>query len=243
MATVTEVAEDSYRVNVEVSSSPVTYSFFVIKDDLLTLVETGFHRLFNETLEAVKKLIDPSKIRYIVIPHLEGDEAGAMNDFLGLAPNAEPVCSPIGARSSVGDFGIRTPVTVDEDSELDLGRHRLGFLITPHVHTWDSMLAFDHTTRTAFCSDVFIQPGTGPATTDRDLTEQMVEGYRQSGVFPSQKHLHAALDKIESLNPRVLACHHGSVVTGQIPAYIKALRENDVTGIVPGPNVMQEPRY
>ncbi len=74
MATITEVASDIYRVNIEIPGSPVTYSFFVIKDDQPALVETGFSRTFDESLEAVKRLIDPSKLRYIVVPHLEGDE-------------------------------------------------------------------------------------------------------------------------------------------------------------------------
>ncbi len=88
MASITEVAEDIYRVNVEVSGSPVTFSFFVIKDDLPTLVKTGQGRGFNETLEGVKQLIDPSTLRYVVIPHFEGDGCGALNHFLGLAPRA-----------------------------------------------------------------------------------------------------------------------------------------------------------
>ncbi len=231
MASTTEVADGIYRINIERPGSPLTYSFFVVKDDQPTLVETGFGRTFSESLEAVKRLIDPSTLRYIVVPHLEGDECGALNYFLDLAPNAQPVCSPIGALTNLSDFALRQPLAVDEEQVLDLGRHRLGFLITPYVHTWDSMLAYDQTTRTLFCSDVFIQPGAGPATTDQALVEEMVEGYRRVGIFPSRAHLDAALDKVEALSPRVLACHHGSVVTGQVPAYIRALREHDVTGL------------
>ena len=77
MATITEIAEKIYRINVEVPGSPVTYSFFVIKDDQPTLVEKGMSRMFDESLEAVKQLIDPSTLRYVMIPHFEGDECGA----------------------------------------------------------------------------------------------------------------------------------------------------------------------
>ena len=134
---------------------------------------------------------------------------------------------------------------VDESQVLDLGQHHLGFLITPYVHTWDSMLAYDQSTDTLFCSDVFIQPGPRPPTTGEALVEEMIAGYRMSGIFPSRVHLNSALDKIEALEPRVLACHHGSVITGQIPAYIQALREHDVTGVTAplGRNPMQERRY
>jgi flavorubredoxin len=231
MASIAEVAPDIYRVNVELSGSPVTYSFFVIKDDQPTLVQTGFRRTFGESLEAIQRVLDPTTLRYIAIPHFEGDESGALNDFLEIAPQAQALGSPIGVRTNLGDFAVREPMAVDEDTVLDLGRHRLRFLITPYVHQWDSMLAYDETSGTVFTSDVFIQPGPGPATTDRDLTDQMVAMYQMVGIFPSRAHLDAALDKMETLGPRTLACHHGSVVTGQIPTYFKALREGDVIGL------------
>jgi flavorubredoxin len=240
VATVTEIAPDIYRVNVERPGSPVTYSFFVVNDEQPTLVQTGFARAFPETLEAVRQVLDPSTLRYIIIPHFEGDESGALNHFLGQAPHAEAVGSPIGVRTNLSDFAIRPPVAVDENALLDLGRHRLRFLITPYVHTWDSMLAYAETTRVVFTSDVFTTPGAGPAVTSRDRTDEMLALYRANGLFPSRAHLLAALDKVESLQPRTLACHHGSVVDGQIDRYFQALRDNDVTGL-PGVSYMQEP--
>lgn len=242
MAAIHEVAKDIFRVNIEVSGSPVTYSFFVIKDELPALVETGFRRTFDESMEAVKRIIDPAKLRYIVVPHFEGDECGALNHYLAAAPHAQPVCSPIGALTNIPDFAIREPVVAEEGRLLDLGQHRLGFLITPYVHQWDSMLVYEDATKTVFSSDVFIQPGAGPATTDQDLTESMLEVYRMVGIFPSRPHLNVALDKIENLKPKVLACHHGSVLSGKIPDYIRALRENDVTGLTDW-NPMKEPSY
>ena len=231
MASIAEVASDIYRVNIEVPGSPVTYSFFVINDEQPTLIQTGFRRTFDESLEAVKQVIDPTRLRYIVVPHFEGDECGALNHFLGQAPHAEAVGSPIGVRTSLSDFAIRDPLAVDEKTVLDLGRHRLRFLITPYVHQWDSLLAFDETTGTVFTSDVFITPGAGPAVTDQDRTEEMLATYRMVGIFPSRAHLDAALDKIEALKPRTLACHHGSVIDGKIEPYFRALREHDVTGV------------
>jgi hypothetical protein len=63
------------------------------------------------------------------------------------------VGSPIGAAVNLSDFAIREPLAVDDSDAFDLGSHRLRFLVTPYVHQWDSMLAYDETTRTVFCSD------------------------------------------------------------------------------------------
>jgi flavorubredoxin len=239
MATVTEIAPDIFRINIAPAGSFLTYSFFVIRDEQPALVETGFHRTFVETLDAVKQVIDPASLRYIVIPHVEGDESGAMNDFLGQALQAVAVGSPTGVRTNLNDLAIRAPLMADEQTVLELGTHRLRFLLTPYVHTWDSMMAVDDTSGTIFTSDVFIQPGPGPAVTEHDRTEEMVATYRQVGIFPSRPHLNAALDKIEAAHPRVLACHHGSVIGSKIEPYFRALREHDVTGLS-GHSVMQE---
>ena len=41
MATVTEIAPDIYWINSQLPGAPITVSFFIIKDDQPTLVETG----------------------------------------------------------------------------------------------------------------------------------------------------------------------------------------------------------
>src|SRR5437867_6181228 len=41
---------------------------------------------FPQTLEAVKKVVDPASLSYISWSHLESDECGALNEFLGVAP-------------------------------------------------------------------------------------------------------------------------------------------------------------
>jgi len=233
MATITEVAEDIYRVNAELPGRPVTVSMFVIDDEEPTLVETGHRKLHDEIRDAVRKVIDPSRLRYVVVPHFEADECGGLNHFLDAAPHAVPVASPVGAATSISDFAIRDPLRADEDTVLDVGRHRLRFLVTPYVHAWDSMLAFDETTRTLFSSDLFMHPGAGPAVTDRDISEEMVSYTRSIGLFPSRAHLDAALDKIDRLNPATLACHHGTVKTGAVEAHLQAFRLHDVTGLTP----------
>jgi flavorubredoxin len=164
----------------------------------------------------VARVIDPADLRYVVIPHFEADECGALNLFLDRAPHAVPVCSPVGVVTNLADFAAREPLPVDGASELDLGAHRLRFLITPYVHTWESMLPYDATTRTVFCSDVFIGPDGGQPIIDTDQSDAMLEVYRTVGIFPSKQHLDAALDKIEAVGPQTLACHRGSVKGGRL---------------------------
>lgn len=231
MAVVDEIAQDIFRINFAPPERAVTFSLFLIRADEPTLIETSYGWYFEETRESVAKLIDPAAIRHILVPHFEGDECGGMNNFLGLAPHAEVLGSPIAARGSLLDFAIRAPRAVEDGELIDIGGKRLRILLTPQVHQWDSLLAFEETTSTLFSSDLFMQPGRGPAITEQDRTDEMVAFYRESNLMPSMAHLHAALDKIEPLGVRQIACHHGSTIQGGvIPRYFQAIRDNDVTG-------------
>ena len=244
MATVTEIAQGVYRINLVIPDRPVTYSLFVIDDDEPTLIETSFGRAFQEVKEAVEKLLDPRQIRHIVVPHFEGDECGGLNKFLAIAPNAVPICSRIGS-SSIRDFTEREPKVVSDGEILAIGSRKLRFVLTPYVHAWDSLLVYEETQKVLYSSDLFIQPGEGKAVTDQDLSELMVESYRGSGVMPSMKHIHSALDKLDPLDITTIACHHGSVLTGNLTPYFQALRDEDVTGLAEygtpaSPNFMRE---
>src|SRR2546423_14008834 len=108
------------------------------------------------TLEAVRQVIDPAQLRYISWSHLEADESGALNEFLQIAPQAEAVHSELGVIVNVKDFAIRPAKIMGDGEVLDLGQHKLRFLITPQVpHCWDAILAFEETTGTLMASDLF----------------------------------------------------------------------------------------
>ncbi len=230
MATITEIAQGVYRINMQIPDRPVTYSLFLIVDDTPTLIETSFGGLFDEVREAVSKVLDPRSIQHIVVPHFEGDECGGLNKFLAAAPNAVPICSPIGS-NSIRDFTEREPKIVTDGETLSIGTRKLHFILTPYVHAWDSLLVYEETQSVLYSSDLFIQSGNDKPVTDEDLSERMVELYRRAGVMPSMKHIHSALDKMEGLDIRTIACHHGSVLTGDLSPYFGILREQDVTAL------------
>jgi len=126
MATVAEIAEDIFRINVEIPGRALTYSFFVVRDERPALIATGFSGTFGDTVEAVRRVVDPTTLRHLVVPHLEGDESGALNRFLDVAPGAEAVVSPIGMITA-SDYASRPPRPVEDGETLELGGHRLRF--------------------------------------------------------------------------------------------------------------------
>ncbi|MDE3076444.1 MAG: hypothetical protein KGJ86_13565 [Chloroflexota bacterium] len=229
MAQIDEIADGIFRINLAPAGRPVTFSLFLLKGDEPTLVETSFGQVFDEVNDALSRVVDPKTIRNVVVPHFEADECGGLNHFFGLAPRLTALASPI-ARSSLGDFTGHAIRAVGDNEVVDIGGKRLRMLLTPYVHQWDSLLAYEETTKTLFSSDLFMQPGNGPAITEADLTETMVAHYRQTGIMPSMPHLRAAMDKIEPLGVERIACHHGSTIAGPVVGrYFQVIRERDIT--------------
>ena len=68
---------------------------FLARDEEPLLFHTGMRRLFPTVREAVASLIDPARLRWIGFSHFEADECGALNDWLAVAPHAEPLCSSL----------------------------------------------------------------------------------------------------------------------------------------------------
>src|SRR5207244_5936071 len=156
MSEVHEITDGIYRIShFDGNYAPVEFTQFLIDDERPLLFHTGAKGLFPQTLEAVKKVVDPATLAYISWSHLESDECGALNEFLRVAPKAEAVHGQIGVMLSVADFFDRPARGLGDNEVLDLGQKKLRFLVTPPVpHAWHAMRALGATTRTLFSSDL-----------------------------------------------------------------------------------------
>ncbi len=65
MAEIYEVADDIFRIASFDPSYPVTVTQFLIRDENPLLFHTGPKSWFSDTLDAVKRIVEPSKLRYI----------------------------------------------------------------------------------------------------------------------------------------------------------------------------------
>ncbi len=227
MAEVHEIADGVYRIATFVPEIPLTFTQFLIKDEQPLLYHTGNRSMFPQTLEAIRQVIDPATLRYISWSHLEADECGAVNDVLNVAPRAEPVQGAVGVMLSVGDFFDRPVRAMNDGDTLDLGKHKLRFLLTPHVpHAWDAVIAYEETTGTLLVSDLFTVFGEQVALTESDLIEPAMAALAQlPGYLPIGPHTAQVFDRLEALQPKVLAGHHAPTFTGNSVRALHDLRE------------------
>lgn len=222
-----EIAEGIYRINtpVDLPSGAFSFNQYLIADDKPMLFHTGPRGMFPLVREAIGAILPPEKLRYIGFSHVEADECGALNDFLAIAPEAEPVCSQVAAMVSVNDMADRAAHALGDGETLSLGRHALRWFDTPHLpHGWEAGLMFDDTTSTLLCGDLFTQGGDSKAAlTEGDILAAS-EGFRAAmDYYAHTPDTHAMLERLAQASPGTLAVMHGSAWRGDGAAMLRAL--------------------
>jgi len=224
---VDEVAAGIYRICTPLDVIPggFTVNSYLIVDDEPLLFHTGYRKIFPINLEAVRKVMPVEKLRWIGGSHFEGDEFGAMNDFLAVAPEAIPFGSQIGVLTSLNDFATKPARGLEDGEEFSIGSRRMKWLYTPHVpHGWDCGVLFDLSTETLLCGDLFTQPGANMAPVTESEVLSASEGMR--GMMDYYAHATATsviLERLASLRPSMLACQHGSAYRGDGAALLREL--------------------
>ena len=240
MFRIDEIQKDIFRINYFDGKRPVGYSQFLIRDEMPALIHTGTYPLYEGVRAEIRKVLDPVTLRYIVIPHFEADECGGMDRFLAEAPGSKLVCSELCSKINLYGWNAPAPLSMWQDDALELGRHRLRFLMSPHVHHWDSMMVFEETEGVLFPADLFIQPGEQPPTTTEDLSGAMIQLYRTIGIMPSEEAVRRVLDRLDRMPISHVNPMHGACIpAAALKPYIRALREQPFayTGVLFGKEV------
>jgi glyoxylase-like metal-dependent hydrolase (beta-lactamase superfamily II) len=159
-----EVAPGIYRINTPLRIDAIPGGFnlsqYLMVDDEPMVFHTGWRKWFPFVSEAISKVIPLDRIRHIGYSHFEGDEAGAMNEFLAAAPHAVPFASHVSVMTSLNDHADRPGLGLADGETFSTGQKTWQWIDTPHVpHGWDCGVLFDQTTGTLLCGDLFTQPG------------------------------------------------------------------------------------
>jgi len=229
-ATIHEIAPDVYRLCVWVPQFNMQFSHFLVRDEEPLLFHTGMRYMFPELREAVGHLIDSAKIRWVSFSHFESDESGALNEWLSIAPQAEPLTSMISALVNLPDFCQRPAKFLKPGQSITTGKHRYRYISTPHLpHGWDAGVLFEETQQTLFCSDLFHQAGECLPLSESEVVSSaranLIEGQNGpfAGYVPYTHRTKVMLEGLAALNPRTLAIMHGSSYSGDCAQALRDL--------------------
>ena len=229
---ITEIAPDVFRLSLYIPEADLQFNQFLVRDDEPLLFHTGMRAIFQQVREAVAELIDPSTLRHISFSHFEADECGALNEWLETAPNAQAVCSFVGAEVSVNDFASRPARGVMDGETFSTGKYQFKFLHTPHLpHCWEAGLLFEETNRTLFSSDLFHQLGDVDPLTDKSVIDRVRQTFINydatplAGYMPYTRQTEKNLQKLIALEPATIAAMHGSSYSGDGAQALRELGE------------------
>jgi flavorubredoxin len=221
MAVTTEIAPNIYRISTFAQWANLQFNHFLVNDDEPLLFHTGLRGMHAEIREAVSKLIKLSDLRHISFSHFESDECGSLNEWLAAAPNADVICSQVGALVCVNDFIGRESRALADGGTFATGKYRFRYCQTPHLpHGWDAGVLFEETQQTLLCSDLFHQAGDVEPITSADVVGRSHEAMKhyQTGILaeyvPYTPLTAQNLKKLADLKPKTLAIMHGSSFTG-----------------------------
>lgn len=136
-----------------------TYNNFLILDRDVTLVDAVKHEFADVSADNIKSLADPSKIKNIVVNHIEPDHAGGLEHMVGLAPGARIFCTEKARQALERMFDISgwNITVVKTGDELKTGSKTLLFIETPMLHWPDSMMTYVREDRLLISQDAFGQ--------------------------------------------------------------------------------------
>ncbi len=152
-----------------------TYNAFLIIDEKVTLIDTVKSSLKGDFFNRLKEVIDPEKIDYIVVNHVEMDHSGTLPEAIEMIKPEKVICSKMGHKALLQHFHQEDwPYEIAEPGkEISIGKRTLSFMETRMLHWPDSMFTYVKEDKLLFTSDAF---GQHLATSERfdDEVDQAV---------------------------------------------------------------------
>jgi len=143
-----------------------TYNAYLIVDEKVTLIDTVKAGYRSDLMHRIRNIIDPKKIDYLVVNHVEMDHSGSLPEVMKEIEPEKVICSKMGHKALLKHFHqedwpyhIVTP-----GEEMSLGEKTLNFLETRMLHWPDSMFTYIKEDQILFSSDAF---GEHLATSER----------------------------------------------------------------------------
>ncbi|KDR94708.1 Flavorubredoxin [Peptoclostridium litorale DSM 5388] len=193
-----------------------TYNAYLIVDEKITLVDTVKSHLADELIERISKVVDPSKIDYVVSNHVEMDHSGALPKIMEVAPNAQIVTCASGEKGLTAHYKKDWNFKVVKSGDvLELGKRSLHFLLTPMVHWPDNMVGYMPEEKILFSNDSF---GQHIASSERfddeyplDIVMEEARKYYANIVLPYGSQVKKELEAAGGFDIEIIAPSHGII--------------------------------
>ena len=198
----------------------VSYNSYVILDEKTVIMDTVDKRAVLEWEKNLSEVLGEKEPDYLVVSHLEPDHSAGIKLVLEKYPNVKVILSKRAAdmlpQFLDGDLTERL-IIVQEGEQIDLGEHKLNFIMAPMVHWPEVMFTYESTDKILFSADGFGKFGS--LDTDEDWACEARRYYFNIvGKYGNQ--VQAILKKAENLEIKIICPLHGPILTENLEYYI-----------------------
>jgi len=197
----------------------VSYNSYLIVDDKIALVDTLEQGSADDYLEKIEERIGKDRsIDYLIINHMEPDHSGAMKAIVERYPDIKLVGNLKTFKIVESYYGYQDKwLQIEDGDQIDLGHHKLKFVMTPWVHWPETMMTYDETENMLFSGDAFGSFGTldGGIFDDEiefeDYYEEEMRRYFSNIVGQYSNMVQKAFKKLEGVEIKYICATHGPV--------------------------------
>lgn len=211
-----DLFESQYKI-----PNGVSYNSYVILDEKIAVMDTVDERKTEEWFANLETVLDGKTPDYLVVSHLEPDHAANIKRAADKFPQAKIVLTVKAQAMLPQFFDIlnlkERSVVVKEGDILDLGTHKLQFIMAPMVHWPEVMAAYEMTEKILFSADGFGK--FGALSAEEEWTDE-ARRYFINIVGKYGVQVQALLKKAAGLDIRMICPLHGPILKENLEFYI-----------------------
>ena len=196
------------------------YNSYLIKDEKNVILDTIDRHLTNTWLEKLEKGLNGEKPDYLIVSHMEPDHAYNIGLIAEKYPDMKIVGNQItfNILSNFFDFDLsKRKVIVTEGDILDIGKHKLQFIMAPMVHWPEVMMTYEQTEKILFSADAFGKFGALDADEEWDCEARR---YYFGIVGKYGQQVQNLLKKASGLEIKMICPLHGPILKENIEYYL-----------------------
>lgn len=198
----------------------ISYNSYLILDEKIAVMDTVDKRKTDEWYKNLEEALAGKTPDYLVISHLEPDHASNIKTLAEKYPEMKLVGNVKTFNMLPQFFSLdlnNRTITVKEGDTLDLGVHKLTFVMAPMVHWPEVMVAYESTEKVLFSADGFGK--FGALDTDEDWACEARRYYFNiCGKYGVQ--VQNLLKKAAALDIKTICPLHGPILKENLAYYI-----------------------
>ena len=198
----------------------ISYNSYVILDEKVAIMDTVDKRKTSDWMKNIEKILDGKEPDYLVVSHMESDHSDNIANLVAKYPNMKVVGNLQTFKMIAQFFDLdlkEKSITVKEGDVLDLGIHKLHFIMAPMVHWPEVMLSYEENEKVLFSADGFGKFGT--LDTQEDWTCE-ARRYYFNIVGKYGANVQCVLKKLSNIEVKTICPLHGPILSENLEYYI-----------------------